>query len=163
MLLAISQCTRSVISASRPEEPSPARPREEAEDFRAADSGVINFLHTDSSLLTNRVSTYMMFLTFLLRESSRVILVLCSLFSTQAVSEASASQVQLHHNTLCCLLLRIELFQSPAETFSAPNLEMAFSMNFTNLPVNQMSLFRNDPLNKLLAFTLIFPSSGFFC
>lgn len=35
------QCTHSVISANRPEEPSPAGAREEAEDFRATDSGIL--------------------------------------------------------------------------------------------------------------------------
>lgn len=41
VLLPVCQCTHSVISANRPEEPSPAGPREEAEDFRATDSGIL--------------------------------------------------------------------------------------------------------------------------
>lgn len=42
----ICQCTHSLISANRPEEePSPAGPREEAEDFRATDSGVMSKFH----------------------------------------------------------------------------------------------------------------------
>lgn len=42
MLLSICQCTHSVISANRPdEELSPAGLREEAEDFRATDSGIL--------------------------------------------------------------------------------------------------------------------------
>lgn len=45
MLLPVCQCAHSVISANRPEEPSPAGPREEAEDFRATDSGVMIKLH----------------------------------------------------------------------------------------------------------------------
>lgn len=41
VLLPICHCTQSLISANRPEEPSPAGPREEAEDFRATDSGIL--------------------------------------------------------------------------------------------------------------------------
>ncbi|TDH06023.1 hypothetical protein EPR50_G00128830 [Perca flavescens] len=41
VLLLVCQCTHTVISANRPEEPSPAGPREEAEDFRATDSGIL--------------------------------------------------------------------------------------------------------------------------
>lgn len=50
VLLTICRCTLSVISARRPEEPSPAGPREEAEDFRATDSGVTKFLRADSDI-----------------------------------------------------------------------------------------------------------------
>lgn len=41
LLLPIWQCTHSVIGANnRPQQPSPVTPKEEAEDFRATDSGV---------------------------------------------------------------------------------------------------------------------------
>lgn len=43
----------SVISANRPEEPSPAGPREEAEDFRATDSGVMIQFHLTDLATTN--------------------------------------------------------------------------------------------------------------
>lgn len=39
--LPVRQCTHTVISANRPEDSNPAGPREEAEDFRASDSGIL--------------------------------------------------------------------------------------------------------------------------
>lgn len=41
VLLLVCLCTHSVISARRPEEPRPAGLRQEAEDFRATDSGIL--------------------------------------------------------------------------------------------------------------------------
>lgn len=164
VLLAICQCTRSVISARRPEEPSPAGPREEAEDFRAADSGVIKFLHTDSSPLTNQASTYDTFQMFLLRrEISRVILLLCSLFSTQAVSEVSASQVQHYHNRLCSLLLRIELFLSLVRDIFCTKSWNGIFCEIYNPACESDQCFLKWPFKQMVAFTLIFLSSGFFC
>ena len=48
----------SVISANRPEEPSPAGPREEAEDFRATDSGVMTQLHLTGSATAEHACTH---------------------------------------------------------------------------------------------------------
>lgn len=41
VLLPVCLCTLSLISANRPEEASRAGLREEAEDFRATDSGIL--------------------------------------------------------------------------------------------------------------------------
>lgn len=54
-------------------------------------------------------------------------LLLCFLFSTQAVGEVAASQLQLHHNTLCCLLLRIEVFKSCGRYFLQQILKWHFA------------------------------------
>lgn len=55
VLLTTCQCTHSEISASRPEEPSPVGPREEAEDFRATDSGVMIKFQADSAVTNTSV------------------------------------------------------------------------------------------------------------
>lgn len=60
VLLPICQCTHSVISANRPEEPSPAGPREEAEDFRATDSGVMmKFDHVSTFCVEQVLNFYL--------------------------------------------------------------------------------------------------------
>lgn len=131
-LLPIWQCTHSVIGAiNRPEQPSPVAPQEEAEDFRATDSGVrpeflpeycCHWRQTNFTYLficrseiglnicfINSIAYICIFVIHTIYAKWAYSTVL-EIFYKQDVKQCSTSQAQHQWAGLCCFQLKIPLW-----------------------------------------------------